>query len=156
MATPRDFTGVPEAEEQPHLETRTCLAGIIQSATDAIVVVDDRLRVVLFNAAAERMFGWPEQPVGRHVDRLVAPRFRAAVAAGVDSLRRTNINGGSLGARSTFAGLRANGDEFPCEASIAPYEVEGTREFAIFIRDITERTPSEETLLAAQNRTHDS
>jgi PAS domain S-box-containing protein len=146
MATPHDFTRLPEAEEQPLLETGARLAGIVQSATDAIVVVDDRLRIVLFNAAAERMFGWPEQPLGSHVERFVAPRFRAAVAADFDRLRRTDTHVRSVGAFSTFAGLCANGDEFPCEASIAPYEVEGTREFAIFVRDITERTQSEETL----------
>jgi len=153
MATPHDFTAPSTTEEHPLLQTAARLAGIVQSATDAIVVVDDQLRIVLLNAAAERMFGWPEQPIGSHIERFVAPGFRAAVADDVESVRGTDIHGRGVGAFTTFAGLCASGDEFPCEASITPYEVDGQPEFAIVIRDITERTRA---LLAAQGRTRDS
>ncbi len=145
MATTHGFDAGRQPE-QSLLESRARLAGIVQSATDAIVALDERLRIVFFNAAADRMFGGPDQPIGSHIERFVAPRFHRAVAAGVDSLRRGDNHAGSVGVLPALCGLRANGDEFPCEASIAPYAIDGTREFAIFIRDITERTQSEETL----------
>ena len=132
--------------EQSLLESRARLAGIVQSATDAIVVLDERLRIVFFNAAADRMFGGPDQPIGSHIERFVAPRFHRAIADGVDSLRRKDNQAGSVGVRPGLCGLRTNGDEFLCEASIAPYAIDGSQEFAIFIRDITERTQSEEML----------
>jgi PAS domain S-box-containing protein len=145
MATTHGFDAGHQ-REQSLLESRARLAGIVQSATDAIVVLDERLRIVFFNAAADRMFGGPDQPIGSHIERFVARRFHRAVAAGVDSLRRGDNHAGSVGVLPAICGLRANGDEFPCEASIAPYAIDGTREFAIFIRDITERRQSEEML----------
>ena len=132
--------------EQSLVDSRARLAAIVQSATDAIVVVDEQLRIVFFNAAADRMFGGPDQPIGSHIERFVAPGFHRAVAAGIDSLQQGNNHPSRVGVLPALCGLRANGDEFSCEASITSYPIDGTREFAIFIRDITERTQSEELL----------
>ena len=145
MATTHGFDAGGQ-REQSLVDSRARLAAIVQSATDAIVVVDEQLRIVFFNAAADRMFGGPDQPIGSHIERFVAPGFHRAVAAGIDSLQQGNNHPGGVGVLPALCGLRANGDEFPCEASIAPYAIDGTREFAIFIRDITERRQSEEML----------
>ena len=144
MATTHDLDAGRQ-QERSLLERRARLAGIVQSATDAIVVLDEQLRIVFFNTAADRMFGGPDQPIGSHIERFVAPRFHRAVAAGVDSLRQRDGHAGSV-VLPALCGLHANGDEFPCEASIASYATDEAREFAFFIRDITERTQSEEML----------
>ncbi len=136
--------GFDAQRERSLLESRARLAGIVQSATDAIVVLDERLRIVFFNDAADRMLGGPEQPIGSHIERFVAPRFHHAVAAAVDSLRDNHAQ--SVGILPALCGLRSNGDEFSCEASIASFAIDETQEFAIFIRDITARTQSEEML----------
>ena len=145
MATTHGFDAGGQ-REQSLVDSRARLAAIVQSATDAIVVVDEQLRIVFFNAAADRMFGGPDQPIGSHIERFVAPGFHRAVAAGIDSLQQGNNHPGGVGVLPALCGLRANGDEFSCEASITSYPIDGTREFAIFIRDITERTQSEELL----------
>jgi len=129
--------------KQPILETLVPVDGVVLSAMDAIVVLDDRLRVLVFNPAAERMFGVPErQAVGVELERFVADRSRGGLAADVESA----IDGPSRGGLLTFAGLRPDGGEFPCEASIAPHTAKGGRLFTVVIRDITQRTHSQESL----------
>ena len=129
--------------KQPMLETLAPVDGIVRSALDAIVVLDDRLRVLVFNPAAERMFGVPQREVvGVEIERFVAPRFRNGLAAAAEDA----IHGRSRRGLFTFAGLSANGSEFACEASIAPHTAHGRRAFTAVIRDITARTHSEETL----------
>jgi PAS domain S-box-containing protein len=127
--------------------TQERLAAVVQMATDAIIVVDEQQRILLFNAAAMRMFGCPQQEaIGTHLERFVPPRFRARHAEGFERVRQTEVDRRSFGLLPTLCGLRATGEEFPCEASIAQHQVGGQREFTVIIRDITERQRSEEAL----------
>jgi len=156
MATHHDFDAGPTFERWERL------AGIVHCATDAIVVIDERLRSVFLNAAANRMFGDPAPPIGSGIERFVAPRFHRAVVDAVESLQQADTPAGSVTTLPAICGLAANGTEFPCEASIASYEVDGRREFAIFIRDVTERTQNDLAhhqamqALLAENRTRES
>jgi PAS domain S-box-containing protein len=146
MTNPNDRGADPTWNVQL-LERNERLAGIVESATDAIIVVDEQQRIVVFNAAAARMFGCPpHEAIGTHLERFVPPRFRAGHAAGFERARQTDMKGSSLGTLPTVWGLRATGEEFPCEASIAQHEVGGRREFTVIIRDITERQRSEDAL----------
>jgi PAS domain-containing protein len=52
------------------------LGGIVESAMDAIITVDEEQRVVLFNAAAERIFRWPRRPCRPALEMLLPERFR--------------------------------------------------------------------------------
>ena len=122
-------------------------AAIVQSGGDAFIAVDEEGRILLFNDAAERMFGCAEQEViGRHLERLVAPPFRAELVAGFERVRETERDARSHGVASTLRGARTNGEEFWCEASIARHDFAGHPEFSVVIRDITRRKQSEETL----------
>ena len=147
MANPNDRSAAAQRSEQLLVESSERLTGIVQSATDAIIVVDEQQRILLFNAAAARMFGCPQQEaIGTHLERFVPPRFRAGHAAGFERVRQNDLGARHLGLLPTLCGLRATGQEFPCEASIAQHEVGGQREFTVIIRDITERQRSEEAL----------
>jgi PAS domain S-box-containing protein len=123
------------------------LTGIIRSAMDAIVVVDDDQRIVLFNAAAEKIFVCPaNEAIGSSVDRFIPQRFRAGHSARVRRFAESGVTSRTLHGLSTLWGLRANGEEFPIEASISKVESRGKKFFTAVIRDITDRKVAEDRL----------
>lgn len=128
-------------------ENQTQLAGIIGSAMDAIVSVDERQRTVLFNAAAEKMFGCSTAAaVGQPLDRFIPTPFRDAPdnhPAGAKQMADAGIHVGSF---ASLTGRRATGEEFPIDVSISEVELKGGRFYTIILRDITERLRAEETL----------
>lgn len=131
--------GQRRAEEEM-LGDRLRLEGIVQSAMDAIITIDERHRIVLFNQAAERMFGWTAADLlGRPLDRLIPERFRGTHAEHIRQFGRSGVTTRQMGALGTITGVRAGGDEFPIEAAISQIEVEGTRYYTVILRDITER-----------------
>jgi PAS domain S-box-containing protein len=103
------------------------LTGIVESAMDAIVAIDDAQHIVVFNPAAERMFRCAAaDAIGTPIERFIPPRFHAA---------------GGLWA------LRADGEEFPIEVSFSRAHVGGRPVFTAILRDVTERRRAEETQL---------
>jgi len=121
-------------------ESEKRLAGIIDSAMDAIITVDGEQRVVLFNAAAERMFGCSSQEaMGQAIDRFIPQRFHAQHSGHIRQFSSTGVTGRAMGALGSLWGLRAGGEEFPIEASISQMEAGGKKLFTVIIRDITER-----------------
>ncbi len=114
------------------------LSEIFRSALDAIILLSPDGRIVRFNPAAERMFGWPSARIaGLHAGVLVPPRYRLTLR---QDLRRASRDGcvhvGSLPPRQA---MRADGTEFPVEASFARTgegEAAGT---VVFLRDVSER-----------------
>jgi PAS domain S-box-containing protein len=128
------------------------MAGIVSSAMDAIISVDSDQVVVLFNVAAEAMFQCPAAAaLGQPLDRFIPQRFRAAHRQHVRGFGQTGVTSRSMCSLGTLNGVRANGDEFPIEASISQVEVAGQKTYTVILRDITERKKDEEAtaLLAA-------
>jgi PAS domain S-box-containing protein len=117
-----------------------------QTTTDAVVMIDREGRVLFANPAVQVLFGHaPDALVGQHLAVLQPPRLRPAheraFAAYLQSGRRT------LDWRATeTTGLRADGSEFPLEIAFSELQVGGERQFAAFIRDITQRKRSEAEL----------
>ena len=113
---------------------------IIASAMDAIISVDAAHRIILFNPAAERLFGLrAADALGKPLDMLLPVRFRAAHARHLRAFGARNQTTRSMGRLGTLYGLRAQGDEFPIEASISHVEVAGQQVFTVILRDVTER-----------------
>ena len=132
-------------------ETAIRLAGIVASAMDAIITVDESQRIVLFNAAAEKTFGTQAaDAIGQSLDRFIPERFRHAHREHVRSFGATNVTKRSMGHLNPLFGLRASGEEFPIEASISQVEVGGKKLFTVILRDITEKRHAEAQLLRAQ------
>lgn len=128
-------------------ENRGRLAGIVDSAMDAIVSVDAQQRIVLFNATAERVFGCPAaEAIGQPLDRFIPPRYRSAHAAHVARFAEGGGSSRAMGQLGSLVALRADGEEFPIEASISQVEVGDETILTAIVRDITERARAEATL----------
>lgn len=144
-------TAVAEAARQQAetkvLASKLRLEGIIQSAMDAIITLDDEQLIVLFNRAAEEMFECKaEGMLGRPLDGLIPERFRLAHHDHIKRFGQSGVTTRQMGALGMITGLRAGGEEFPIEAAISQIEVEGTRYYTVILRDITERRRLENEL----------
>jgi len=137
--------------EQQLTASESRLNGILQSAMDAIITVDDWQNVVLFNEAAEKMFQCPaEEAIGQSIDRFIPPRFREAHHDHVQRFARSGITNRKMGLLGAVTGLRADGEEFPIEASISQITVAGAKYFTVILRDISERERIERQLRQAE------
>jgi PAS domain S-box-containing protein len=147
-----DITDRKDSEHKLR-ESQDRLAGIVGSAMDAIIAIDEQQRIVLFNTAAEKMFGCARgDAVGATIDRFIPQRFRPTHGA---HIRRFGESGGTtraMGALSALWAVRTNGQEFPIEASISHTKSDGRKLFTAIIRDITERHRSEEAVRESEQR----
>jgi PAS domain S-box-containing protein len=135
-------------------DSQSRLEGIVESAMDAVIAIDERQRIVVFNNAAEKMFGCPMgDAIGSSIDRFIPEPFHEAHRENVRHIgdaspttrRRT-------GASSALWGLRANGKEFPVESAISHTRAGGKKLFTVIVRDITEREQAEEALSTVSRR----
>jgi PAS domain S-box-containing protein len=128
------------------------LNGVISSAMDAIISADARQHIVLFNQAAEKMFGISApEALGQSLGRFIPERYRAAHVRHVSQYGETGVSNRSMGRLGALFGLRASGEEFPIEASISQVEIQGEKLFTVILRDITERKKAEAALQLKSN-----
>ncbi len=121
-------------------------AGILDIAADAIISVDDGLRVLHFNRGAERIFGYAAaEMLGQPLATLLPERYREMHDGHMRAFGRSADAARQMGDRREIFGLRSDGREFPAEASISKLEqVNGAKVFTVLLRDITERRLREE------------
>ena len=121
------------------------LAGVIQSAMDAILTVDEQQKILLFNAAAERMFRCPAvEALGQPITRFIPQRFHAAHAGHIHKFGETGVTNRAMGPKNVLWAVRADGQEFQIEASISQVVTGGKKLFTVILRDVTERVKAEE------------
>jgi len=129
------------------------MAGIVESAMDPIIVVDEDQRVVKFNAAAERVFRWPRAAViGQPLDMLLPERFRAQHHEHITRFGDTGVTSRRMGSQAILVAKRADGSEFPIEASISQHAEAGRKHFAVILRDVAERVRAESLLARSEAR----
>lgn len=125
--------------------TAALLAGVLDSAMDAIITVDEQQNIILYNRAAEKIFGWPRQEVLRQpLQKLIPARFRQDHARHVARFGATGATSRRMGTLNVIYGLRANGEEFPLDASISHLDTPDGKLFTVILRDITERLRAQE------------
>jgi len=128
------------------------LAAVVETAMDPIITVDDAQRIVLFNQAAERAFGCPRrEAIGEPLERFIPTRFRVAHHAHIERFRRTGVTTRRMGDQDVLWALRADGAEFPIEASISQTGSETHRFYTVILRDITRRKAFEDALRRQQD-----
>ena len=139
--------------EQDLGESQARQGAMIEAAPDAIVSMDHAGRILEFNPAAERIFGYRREDVlGRDLAGLVIPAdLRDRHRQG---LERYMASGDSpmLGHPMQIPALRSDGSTFPIELTIARISSTGAPVFTGFIRDLTERKRAEDALRSAQDR----
>jgi PAS domain S-box-containing protein len=142
--------GVQATHQETHegLETiEQQLAGIIHSAMDGIITIDDDQKIVIFNAAAEEIFQCSAQEaLGKTLDQFIPLPLRSAHRDHIRRFAETGETSRRMGAHREISGLRGNGETFPLEASISQIERLGKRWLTVILRDISERKQNEERL----------
>jgi diguanylate cyclase (GGDEF)-like protein/PAS domain S-box-containing protein len=115
-------------------------AGMMEAALDCIITTDHDGRIVEFNPAAERTFGYRRREVqGREMAELIIPEGqRAEYRLGLARYLKTGVEG-VIGRRLEMTAVRASGAEFPVEMSITEVPWGGRPMFTGFLRDITEQ-----------------
>lgn len=128
------------------------LTALLDSAMDAIVSIDDAGHIVMYNRAAEQTFGWSASDMlGQPLERLMPERFRAGHASHVRQFASTGVTARLKGSKGGGEGVvlwgrRADGSEFPMDASISQIDTGHGKLFSVIIRDVTDRVKARQDL----------
>jgi len=138
--------------ERDLLMNRAWFAGILDLADEAIISIDAKQQITLFNKGAEKIFGYSAaEAIGQSLNILLPERFRAAHQHHIVDFAEAEVTSRLMGERQAIFGRRKNGQGFPAEASISKFELDGEQNFIVVLRDISERKQAEierETLIA--------
>ena len=152
VGTSMDITDRKLAEDALR-QSQQRLAGLIASAMDSIISVDEQQKIVLFNAAAEKMFRCPAaEAMGQPLARFIPERFRSTHNEQIRQFAKTGVINRALGALGSLWALRATGEEFQIEASISQVEFDDKKISTVILRDITDEKMAEEALRRSEER----
>ena len=125
------------AEKSLH-KSEARFSGILDIAYEAIISIDERQQIILFNKRAEQLFGYSQdETVGQPLDFLLPERSQAVHRHHIAAFSSSTVTARGMGERGQIYGRRKNGEEFPAEASISKLELGGEKIFAVVLRDIT-------------------
>jgi PAS domain S-box-containing protein len=141
-----------QSEAELRISTQR-FSGVVASAMDAIITLDESQRVIVFNKAAEKMFGCPAwDALGKPLDRFLPDSVRDSHSERVRHYGEVGQTTRSMTSPGVLYALRADGEQFPIEATISQVQVAGQKLYTVILRDITERKRAEETLLQSEAR----
>jgi PAS domain S-box-containing protein len=143
-------SAIRDVSEQKRAEHK--FRSLLESAPDAIVIVDPAGVITIVNAQTESLFGWARaELLGQHIEMLIPKRFRAQ-----HQLHRMGYSrqpkARAMGSDLTLLGLRRDGSEFPIEISLSPLETEEGVLVSSAIRDVSARKQAEAAARLASDR----
>jgi PAS domain S-box-containing protein len=146
-----DITGHERVEEELRLSEAKS-SGILSISSDAIISIDEKQCITLFNEGAEKIFGYSQaEVIGTSLDVLIPERFRSVHRQHVQGFMTGREYARRMGSRSgEIIGRRKSGEEFPMDAAISKLEVGGKQIMTVELRDVTaqRRIESEQRFLA--------
>jgi PAS domain S-box-containing protein len=120
------------------VENERRMQQIVDASLDALITIDEQSRIVVFNVAAEKMFGSPAADViGRSIDRFIPAAFREAHRGRVAEFGDGEARSRPMGIAARVTGIRRDGSEFPIEVSLSPVVIDGQQLFTASIRDLS-------------------
>jgi two-component system sensor kinase FixL len=126
------------------------LRSLIQTSQDGVVSMDGQGRIILFNPAAERMFGWAaEEMIGKKVNLLMPDNEAAQHDDYVARYHKTG-EAHAVGRVLTLTAKRKNGEPFPVEVSLGEIQAVNEVHYAAFIRDMSETSRLQAQLLESE------
>lgn len=140
-------------QEVKLIENEQRLNGFFESAMDAIISVNEAYRIVLFNPSAEKMFGIArEQAIGAELDIIIPPRFHARHRLHVENFGTGTLKQRGMSRSNAVVGLRADGEEFPMEATISYVDADYKKLYTVVIRDRTLQKRAEDEIRQYQEQ----
>ena len=141
-----DITERKQAE-QALRESEERLGRILESAMDAIITINKIQHIVLFNEAAEKVFRCSAaEAANKPIDRFLSESFRNLLTNYLQDFGKRKKLKSYMWSPEGLTAIRADGEEFPIEATISQVEVAGEKLFTIILRDINERQKAEAEL----------
>ncbi|MGK7882357.1 MAG: PAS domain S-box protein, partial [Crocosphaera sp.] len=139
--------------EEAQKESQARFAGILDNANEAIISIDEKQKITLFNHAAEQIFCYTSNEVlGQPFNILIPSRFTNNHYQHINIFKKTQETARQMGGRRPVFGKRKDGTEFLAEVSISKIKPRGKTIFTAIIRDITERKQAEEDLKTAKEK----
>ena len=129
------------------------LRAMIEASVDCVITIDAKSRILEFNAAAERTFGYRrEEVIGNPLtEAIIPPGLREGHQRGMAAL----LQGGApklLGKRIEMPAMRSDGSEFPVELTVTRIASQSPPLFTAYLRDITERKRDEQKLRESERK----
>jgi PAS domain S-box-containing protein len=152
VVTIRDIT-TRLAAEQELRDSEARIRAVLETALDCIIIMDGQSRIVEFNPAAERMFGYKRSDVlmKKMPELLMPPDLRDAYYLEITQFRKTGESE-IIGKRIEVTAKRSNGEEFPVELAVSRIPKRGEELFTGYLRDITVRKRAERSLSESEER----
>lgn len=128
-------------------DTAARLRGIVDTAVDGIITIDERGIVETINPAGERIFGYPaNEVIGHNVSMLMPEPYHSEHDGYLERYRRTGERR-IIGIGREVRGRRKDGTEFPMDLAVSAAQMGRRRIFTGLVRDITERKRLEQEIL---------
>lgn len=147
----RSQRAVEVAALTAHHKSERQLAQVLNSVVDGIITIDAHGNVLMFNPAAENIFGYTsDEVVGNNISMLMPPKDAADHDESLDRYEKTG-KANIIGFGREVFGLHKDGTIFPIDLAINQVEIDGKKMFTGVVRDITERKKAESALIEAKD-----